>query len=41
MAELLQIIDYIDSKLEAYKKKYLKLKSRALKDIEKKRSKLD
>jgi hypothetical protein len=41
VTELLEIIDYIDRKLEAYKKKYLKLKQRALKEIEKKRSRLE
>jgi hypothetical protein len=38
---MLEIIDYIDSKLEAYKKMYLKLKQKALKEIDKKRSKLE
>lgn len=41
VTELLEIIDYIDKKLEAYKKKYLKLKQRALKEIEKKRTRLE
>jgi hypothetical protein len=40
VTELLEIIDYIDSKLEGYKKRYLKLKTNALKDIQKKQSKL-
>ena len=40
MTELLEIIDFIDTKLEAYKKKYLKLKQKAIRDIEKKRNKL-
>ena len=33
VTELLEIIDYIDTKLEAYKKRYLKLKERALHEI--------
>lgn len=41
VTELLEIIDYIDSKLEAYKKRYLKLKERALRDIQKKKSKIE
>ena len=40
VTELLEIIDFIDTKLEAYKKKYLKLKQKAIRDIEKKRNKL-
>ena len=38
---MLEIIDYIDTKLEGYKKTYLKLKQKALKEIDKKRSKLE
>ena len=30
---LLEIIDYIDKKLEAYKKKYLRFKQKVIKDI--------
>lgn len=41
VTELLEIIDYIDTKLEAYKKRYLKLKQRAIREIEKKKSKLE
>jgi hypothetical protein len=41
VTELLEIIDYIDTKLEAYKKRYLKLKERALREIEKKKSKIE
>lgn len=41
VTDLLTIIDYIDSKLEAYKKKYLKLKNKALRDIEKRKQKLE
>jgi len=37
VAELLDIIDYIDKKLESYKKKYLKFKSKKLRDIEKRK----
>jgi len=33
VAELLEVIDFIDTKLELYKKRYLKLKSKALMDI--------
>ncbi len=40
VTELLGVIDFIDSKLEDYKAKYLKLKQKALKDIEKKKKKL-
>ena len=36
VAELLEIIDYIDKKLEVYKKKYLKMKEKAIKNIQKK-----
>lgn len=35
---LLEIIDFIDIRLESYKKKYLKLKKKALKDIDVRRS---
>lgn len=41
VAELLSIIDYIDTKLEAYKKQYLKLKNKTLKEIQKKKNKMD
>lgn len=41
VTEMLEIIDYIDTKLEGYKKTYLKLKQKALKEIDKKRSKLE
>jgi hypothetical protein len=41
VAELLEIIDYIDQKLEVYKKKYLKMKQKALKDIERKKLEID
>ena len=34
VTELLEIIDFIDNRLESYKKKYLKLKKKALKDID-------
>ena len=40
VTELLEVIDYIDNKLEAYKKRYLKLKQKALKEIELKKSNL-
>ncbi|CDW84727.1 tom1-like protein 2-like [Stylonychia lemnae] len=40
VAELLDIIDYIDKKLESYKKKYLKYKSKKLREIEKKKQKI-
>lgn len=40
VAELLEIIDYIDKKLEAYKKKYLKFKQKMIKDIERKKEKI-
>lgn len=40
VTELLTVIDFIDTKLEAYKKRYLKLKQKALNDIERKKSKL-
>jgi len=33
VAELLDIIDYVDKKLEAYKKKYLKFKNKVIKDL--------
>lgn len=33
VADLLEILDYIDKKLESYKKKYLKLKQKVLKDL--------
>lgn len=38
---LLEILDYIDKKLETYKKKYLKLKGKVLSDIEKQKLKLE
>ena len=38
--ELLEIVDYIDNKLGAYKKKYLKFKEKAIKDIEKRKKKM-
>jgi hypothetical protein len=41
VAELLQIIDYIDTKLESYKKRYLKLKNKTLKELEKKKKRID
>ena len=41
VAELLSIIDYIDTKLEAYKKQYLKLKNKTLREIQKKKNKMD
>jgi hypothetical protein len=40
VAELLEIIDYIDGKLESYKKKYLKLKNKTLKELENKKKKM-
>ena len=40
VADLLEIIDYIDKKLEAYKKKYLKFKQKVIKDIQKKTQKM-
>lgn len=36
VAELLEIIDYIDKKLGIYKKKYLKMKDKKIKEIERK-----
>jgi hypothetical protein len=36
VAELLEVIDYIDRKLESYKAKYLKLKTKKIKEIQKK-----
>lgn len=40
VASLLEIIDYIDKKLEQYKKKYLKLKEKALKQIARQQKKM-
>ena len=41
VAELLEIIDYIDKKLEAYKKKYLRFKQKVIKDIQRKQKKIE
>ena len=40
VTELLEIIDFIDRRLEAYKKRYLKFKAKALRDIEKRKKKI-
>jgi hypothetical protein len=40
VAELLEIIDFIDKKLESYKKKYLKFKSKKLRDLENRKQKI-
>lgn len=37
VADLLEILDYIDSKLEEFKKKYLKLKDKVIRRIERKK----
>lgn len=41
VADLLEIIDYIDTKLGKYKKKYLKFKERKLKELKKQKAKFD
>jgi hypothetical protein len=41
VVSLLEILDFIDNKLETYKKKYLKLKGKVLRDLDKQSSKLD
>ena len=41
VAELLEILDYIDSKLEDFKKKYLKLKDKVIKRMERKKQKIE
>lgn len=41
VAELLQIIDYIDTKLESYKKRYLKFKTKTMKELERKKKRID
>ena len=41
VAELLEIIDYIDKKLESYKKKYLKLKQKRINELDKKKKKFE
>jgi hypothetical protein len=35
VVSLLEILDFIDNKLETYKKKYLKLKGKVLRDLDK------
>lgn len=37
---MLEIIDYIDKKLEVYKKRYLKMKQKALREIERKKEEI-
>lgn len=41
VTELLEVLDYIDKRLETYKKRYLKFKSKALKDIEIRKKKIE
>ena len=41
VAELLDILDYIDKKLESYKRKYLKLKQKTLKDLQRRKEQME
>ena len=41
VAELLEILDFIDSKLEDFKKTYLKFKEKVIRRMERKKQKID
>ena len=41
VAELLEILDFIDKKLGAYKKKYLKLKQKTLRELQKRKEQME
>jgi len=41
VSTMLDVLDYIDKKLEAYKRRYLKFKEKAIKDLERKQKKFE